>query len=297
METERVYRFGVFEFDPDRLDLRRDERSVRLQRQPAQVLALLLARAGQLVTRDELRLAIWGSETFVDFDRGLNFCIAQVRTALGDDAGTPRYVRTVPKKGYEFIGPVETRARLVPAAQPSPAPRVEPGYGRRRVVAIAAAAALAAIAVLAFYRMAMPAERPIVAVARFDNETGNPDLTRFSDYLTDSLVEQLTAENGSRYRVVGNAAILRSGRDARDLLAIGASLHAEYVVLGQVQRDRDHVRVLGHLIHLPDQTHLTVARFDDVSEQTLANTSDIARRMADKFARRLPARRFQPASR
>jgi DNA-binding winged helix-turn-helix (wHTH) protein/TolB-like protein len=295
--TGRTYRFGVFLFDAASLELRRDGRSVRLQRQPAQVLAVLLDRAGELVTRDDLRTAIWGRDTFVDFDRGLNFCIAQIRTALGDDAGAPRYVRTSPKKGYEFICPLEVVAQA-PESPTAPAaiaaahgadarPDLSASRygGRRLVAACVAAAAVAAIA--AFVFAAARADLPIVAVARFDNETGDANLTRFSDYLTDSLVEQLTVNAAGRYRVVGNAAILRQPRTLRDLPAIAAALHADFVVIGQVQRDADHIRVLGHLIHLPEQTHVTVARFDDVPEQTLARTNEIALRMTENFARRL----------
>jgi DNA-binding winged helix-turn-helix (wHTH) protein/TolB-like protein len=285
---DRVYRFGVFRFDTQTLELQRDGQSVRLQRQPAQVLAVLVANGGRLVTRDELCHAVWGTDTFVDFDRGLNFCIAQIRTALSDDAGTPRYVRTVPKKGYEFICPVEvvepvgTHA-LADAEQEATAWRL----GRRARIAIAVAVFIVGIALLVYFRGASRAERPIVAVARFDNETGDPALTRFSDYLTDTLVEQLTETSGGSFDVIGNAAILRGARVDRDLRAIGASLHARYIVLGQVQRDTGRVRVLGHLIRLPDQTHVSVARFEDVRDQTLARTSEIAARITQQFAPRL----------
>ena len=102
-------RFGVFEFDADTSELRRDGVSVRLQPQPARVLALLLARAGELVTRDELRQKVWGDETFVDFERGLNFAVAQIRSALGDSASSPRFIETVPRRGYRFIAPVLTQ--------------------------------------------------------------------------------------------------------------------------------------------------------------------------------------------
>src|SRR2546430_2687231 len=95
-------RFGIFDFDPETRELRREGQTVRLQAQPAQVLEVLLQHAGEVVSRDTLRLAIWGTETFVDFDRGLNFCIAQIRAALGDSADSPRFIRTVPKKGYQF---------------------------------------------------------------------------------------------------------------------------------------------------------------------------------------------------
>jgi DNA-binding winged helix-turn-helix (wHTH) protein len=272
----QTYRFGIFEFDTKHFELRRDGQSSRLQRQPARVLAILIEHAGQLVSRDDLRRAIWGDDTFVDFDRGLNFCIAQIRTALGDDAGTPRVVRTVPTKGYQFVCPVE---KVVPTASRA--------FGRRAAIAAAALVVVAAALLAVYARGTSRSGRPIVAVVRFDNETGDAELTRFSDYLTDSVVEQLTVAGEGSYEVVGNAAILRGARAGRDLGAIAASLHANYVVFGQVQRDANHVRVLGHLIRLPDQTHVTVARFDDISAQTLASTHEIAVRMTEKFVQRL----------
>jgi DNA-binding winged helix-turn-helix (wHTH) protein/TolB-like protein len=292
-----IYRFGVFRFDAEQLELQRDGQSVRLQRQPAQVLAMLLNNAGAVVTRDALRQAVWGNDTFVDFDRGLNFCIAQIRTALKDDAGTPRYVQTIPKKGYQFICPVEvvdivatdaSRDVAVALAQPSPPSPGAPS-GRRAAAALAAVLVCAVIAVALYSRAVTRPERLIVAVARFDNETGDAALTRFSDYLTDTVVEQLTETSGGSYEVVGNAAILRTAREQRDLRAIAASLHARYIVIGQVQRDAAAVRVLAHLIRLPEQTHVAVARFEDVREQTLAKTQEIAARVTQDFARRLKA--------
>src|SRR5215467_8334133 len=107
MSTGPKLQFGLFEFYPATRELYRDGVRLRLQAQPAQVLELLVAKAGEIVTRESLRQAIWGTETFVDFDRGLNFCIAQIRSALGDSAESPRFVRTVPKQGYKFIAPVE----------------------------------------------------------------------------------------------------------------------------------------------------------------------------------------------
>ena len=289
--VDRIYRFGVFRFDTRTLELQRDGQSVRLQRQPAQVLAVLIANADRLVTRDELCHAVWGTDTFVDFGRGLNFCIAQIRTALSDDAGTPRYVRTVPKKGYEFICPVEivetAGTHALADAEHGQAGATGWTLGRRARIAIAVAVFIIAIVLVLYFRGASRSERPIVAVARFDNETGDPALTRFSDYLTDTLVEQLTETAGGSFDVIGNAAILRGARIDRDLRAIGASLHARYIVLGQVQRDTGRVRVLGHLIRLPDQTHVSVARFEDVRDQTLARTSEIAARITQQFAPRL----------
>jgi DNA-binding winged helix-turn-helix (wHTH) protein/TolB-like protein len=298
----RTFRFGVFLFSTEQLDLRRDGQSIRLQRQPAQVLALLLERAGEVVTRDELRRAVWGEDTFVDFDRGLNFCIAQIRTALGDDAANARYLRTIPKRGYEFICPVEQTPVARARQEPPRAPATARGWllqirpNRRAALAAAAFAVLAIVGGVIYARKA-PSAPLIVAVARFDNETGEPAFTRFSDYLTDTVVEQLTATGGARFEVVGNAAILRTARNQRDLGAIATTLHADYVVLGQVQRDSGRVRVLGHLIRLPDQTHVKVARVDDAGLQTLAETSDVATRITQVLAPRVVAASRVAASR
>src|SRR5579864_3877911 len=109
--SPRMHRFGAFQFDVDRLELFRDGCPVRLQPQPAQVLATLIASAGRTVAREQLRQAVWGGDTFVDFERGLNFCIAQIRSALRDEAALPRYVQTVPKRGYKFVCPVHEDAR------------------------------------------------------------------------------------------------------------------------------------------------------------------------------------------
>src|SRR5579864_7269204 len=104
-EYTRSMRFGPFEFDADTLDLRRNGVPVHLQHQPKRVLAILVRNADRTVTREELRRQVWG-ETFVDFDRGLNYCIAQIRSALGDDATRSVYVQTVAREGYRFIAPI-----------------------------------------------------------------------------------------------------------------------------------------------------------------------------------------------
>ena len=99
-------RFGAFELDPDSGELRKSGIAVHLPPQPTQLLILLTRRAGEVVTREEIREALWGSQTIVDFEPGLNHCINQIRTALCDDAATPRYVQTLPRRGYRFVAPV-----------------------------------------------------------------------------------------------------------------------------------------------------------------------------------------------
>src|SRR5258708_30966258 len=128
---------------------------------------------------------------------------------------------------------------------------------------------------------------PIVAVLRFANETGNPAMAQFSDALTDNTVEQLTSQSRGRYSVIGNANILRLPREQRDLTAIASSLHASYVVLGQVQANNGQVRILAHLIHLPEQTHIWVARMDRTLTDQLSVESEVAQKIANEFSARV----------
>lgn len=287
MESER-FRFGLFEFNTATRELRREGVLVRLQLQPAQVLACLIDRAGQVVSRDDLRKALWGGDTFVDFDRGLNFCISQIRSALRDDPAQPTYIRTIPKQGYQFIAPVERVSGRAPGGEPTVAARRGDNV---RVLVLACASTIVAVLGLAsgywFLWRGSLLPPPIVAVSRFDNETGNPDMDRLSDGLTDTVVEQLTSLSGGHYQVIGNAQILRRPRDQRDLNAIAASLHAAYVVLGQVQSNGGQVRILAHLIRLRDQTHILVVRADRTLADQLSLEADVAQRIAGEFSPRI----------
>ena len=285
-----THRFGPFAFDAASGELRRGADVVRLQAQPAQVLALLVARAGEVVTRDALRDAVWGRDTFVDFDKGLNFAIAQVRAALGDSAETPTYIRTLPKRGYQFIAPVVSTPDSMPVVQPFSAAAAASTRWAGLKACATSPVLLAAVLVVATaggffaWRSLRP---PVVAVIAFDNETGAADLDRYAQTLTDALVAELTTRGAGRVGVIGNAASLRTPRPFRDAKAIGESLHAKYVVIGQVQRDGGRVRLLAHLIRLPEQTHLWVARIDrDASEPPVA-ASDAARQISEELLRKL----------
>jgi DNA-binding winged helix-turn-helix (wHTH) protein/TolB-like protein len=296
METERS-RFGLFEFDAASLELRREGVLVRLQSQPAQVLAFLIKHADEIVSRDDLRKAVWGDKTFVDFEGGLNFCISQLRSALQDDSARPVYIRTVPKSGYQFIAPVQRISTPRPEQ-----PKVEDAKrwsfaGRKATLALA----LGVLAGLAFFgyrfRSVQSASRaPILAVLRFDNETPDPRFTQFSDALTDNVVEQLTSQSRGGYRVIGNAQILRLPREQRDLKAIASSLHAGYVVLGQVQAYGTEVRILAHLIRLSDQTHIWVVRMDRPLVDPLSLQSEAASKIAAEFSALMSADPSRAAS-
>src|SRR6266576_3743209 len=106
VRSSRIIRFGIFEADLQTGELHRNGVKVAMQGQPFQVCTLLLEHAGELVTREELRQRIWPEDTFVDFEQALNTAIAKIRLALGDEADNPRFVETLPRRGYRFIGPV-----------------------------------------------------------------------------------------------------------------------------------------------------------------------------------------------
>jgi DNA-binding winged helix-turn-helix (wHTH) protein/TolB-like protein len=281
-----TYRFGPFEFDAASGELRQEGASVRLQAQPAHVLGLLLAHAGEVVTRDALRNAVWGPGTFVDFDKGLNFAIAQVRAALGDSAEAPTYVRTLPKRGYQFIAPVEPAPVVQPftAAPTGGLPARLKAYATKRALF---AAGIFLTAFVAVYTWRATASPPTLAVVAFDNETGQTDLDGYAQGITDALVAELTARGVGRISVIGNAAVLRTRRPFRDLLSIAQSLHARYVVIGQLQRDGDRVRLLAHLIRLPEQTHVWVTRIERLAADPPMLAADAARRISEEFLRRL----------
>jgi len=262
---------------------------VRLQAQPARVLSLLISSPGKVVSREALREAIWGQQTFVDFERGLNVCIAQIRAALGDDSVSPRYVRTVPRQGYQFIAPVECLPAPTPRDLPHP---VAERRFRWQIIAISAACLVVVIFAVIFalssrHAAASNQEPSIVAVVRFDNETGDPALDRFSDGLTDTLVVQLTQMGQDRFQVIGNASILRLPRGQRDLGLIASTLHARFIVLGQVQHVGSQTRILAHLIRMPEQTHLWVARIDKPLDDPLAVESSAAQQIASEFSSHL----------
>jgi DNA-binding winged helix-turn-helix (wHTH) protein/TolB-like protein len=254
---------------------------VRLEPQPSRVLAVLVERAGDVVTRAELRQRVWGGETFVDFEHGLNYCIAQIRTALGDSASGPRFIETLPRRGYRFIAPV--------AGSDAVAGSNGRRSLRRSAMIGAIAAALVAAAAWTMLASRSPAGRgaPLrLAVVPFDNETGDADYDRLAQSLTDATVARLAADP-DRVAVIGNAAVLRAPRSRRDLDAIGASLDVGHVILGQVQQIDGHLRVTTHLIRVKDQTHLWAQRFEPSAEDRAGMDRQVAEAVAGAVAGRL----------
>ncbi len=245
------YRFGVFEFDPDSGELRKQGRLVPLERQPGIVLAALVAQPGEIVTREQLRRVVWGQDVHVDFDRGLAYCLSQIRVALDDSADNPRFVQTLPKRGYRFIAPVER-----PQATAAVPPR---RHRRARWPWLVAAAGLAAA--VAWMSASRAVIGPVVlAVSVFDNETGSPEYDRPVAAMSDVVVERLTRLAPGKVSVIGNAAVLRRPRNIRDLKTVAAEVSADYVLLGQLQRQDGGLRFVTHFVRLSDGVHLKANR-------------------------------------
>jgi len=254
-----TYRFGVFEFDADRKELRKNGRAAAIEPQPGKALALLLSRAGEVVSREELRDAVWGQDTHVDFDRGLAYCVSQVRAALGDSGDNPRFVQTIPKQGFKFIAPVaHTGGDAAPPGDGRS--RLPIPFGMRAAIAILVAGLAMAWLVSRPRVEPPPSNRTIIGVSIFDNETGNAEYDRLVAGLSDLVVEHLTKIAPDRIAVVGNAAILRQPRNIRNLKAVAQNLKADYVLLGQLQNGETGLRFITHFIHLSDETHLRANR-------------------------------------
>lgn len=287
--------FGAFEFDTAAGDLWRDGLRVRLQPQPSRLLALLLAKPGELIGREEIRLALWGRDTHVDFERSLNFCVARLRAALDDSAEQPRFVETVPTRGYRFIAavtPVESSAAPEPEpGRPAADPRrpsmfVRAAARRHPSVAVVIAALVAAAGIIALKAYVWP-PAPIVVVVPFHNETGAPELDRVAKGVSDATVANLATVN--RLLVIGNASGLTFSFRPPDMKAMGESLGAQYLVLGQLKKDALQMRVVAHLIRVSDQTHLWAHTYDkpvlDLAQQA-AIASEISGAVTQRISRR-----------
>jgi DNA-binding winged helix-turn-helix (wHTH) protein/TolB-like protein len=273
--SERI-RFGPFEADVDAGRLRRDGAQVPIQDLPFRLLAALLERPGEVRTRAELSTRLWGSDTFVDAAAGLNTAVAKLREALGDQAEQPTYIETVPKRGYRFVGTIDT-------ATTTPVIAVQSFRVGRLWIAAAMIVAVIALGALGAYRLRAGRPQTRVAVILFDNETGRPEASRLSQGLTDATVFALAAD--PTLAVIGNAAVLRTPRPFRDIALVRDALRADFIVVGQVQTVDGRILVRSHLIRAADEAHLWVnaARMED-SEAALQSTvsSRIAAAVASK---------------
>ncbi len=292
----RILGFGSFEVDLASGELRREGLKVKLQDQPLRLLALLLERAGEVVTREELRNRLWPADTFVDFDHSLNTAVRKLREALGDSAEAPRYVETLARRGYRFAVPVRDREAPAPPALsadaevPSPATHTAARGlpSPPRVVAIAGV--LGAAALVAYWMGARPGPRTqpgrrlTLAVLPFDNLSGEADQEYLSDGLTEEMITQLGRLEPDRLRVTARSSTWKYKHADRDIDRLRQELGADYVLEGSLRRAGERVRVTAQLIQAVDQTHVWAETYERDLGDVLVLESEVARAVARAIA-------------
>jgi TolB-like protein/DNA-binding winged helix-turn-helix (wHTH) protein/Tfp pilus assembly protein PilF len=275
-------------------ELRRDGARVKLQDQPFRLLVLLLERAGEVVTREDLRTELWPADTFVDFDHSLNTAVRKLRDALGDSADAPSYIETLARRGYRFLAPVRERepAALppVPPAAEAPPPPTPPARTRSIPPRVAVLAARLGAAVLVAYWVsarpgrARPGRRATLAVLPFDNLSGEADQEYLSDGLTEEMITQLARLDPERLRVTARSSTWKYKRAERDIPRLRQELGADYVLEGSLRRAGERVRVTVQLVQAADQTHIWAETYEREMRDVLVLESEVARAVARAIA-------------
>jgi TolB-like protein/DNA-binding winged helix-turn-helix (wHTH) protein/tetratricopeptide (TPR) repeat protein len=300
------YRFGSFELRTQTRELYNHGVKLKLRPQAFQVLALLLEHAGQCVPREELQQRVWPSNTFVDFEHGLNSAIRQLRASLNDSAAEPRYIETLPRLGYRMIAQVECEAgpaveRATEAKQesggatafsevhasPSATRPISP---RKRLWFIAAAVSVLGLAcLLAFLKWprahlapqpAAPTGRIMVAVLPFKNLTGDETQDYFSDGLTEEMIAQLGRLDPKEFGVIARTSVMHYQHSSEKVDQIGSELGVQYVLEGSVRRDSQKVRINAELIEVGGQRQLWAQQYDRELTNLLVVQAEIAREIS-----------------
>jgi len=233
----RVVRFDRFEVDLSLGQLRRGNVRVHVRGQSFQVLATLLERPGEIVTRDELRRRLWRDTVFVDFENSLNTAVGRLREALGDSAARPRFIETSPRRGYRFIGSV----RPTSAAETEAAPR------------------------------------PRLLVLPLVNAGGDPTQEYFSDAMTDEVITAIASLAPQHLAVIARTTAMHYKNSRKDIARIGREVGVDYVVEGAVRHAGDRVAVNVQLVQSSDQTHVFAKRYDSELRAIFDMQTSIAR--------------------
>jgi len=238
-----LIRFGEFELDEQTFELRRNDSLIRIQQQPARVLAFLLNHHGTLVTRKQIQNAIWGSDTFVAFEQSLNFCIRQIRITLNDHAEKPLFIETLPRLGYRFIGHAETVRGY------------EPTVGRRRI----------RIGVL-----------PI-------EDLGGAVEDYFATGLTEDMISALARIDPERLRVIVGPRSSGQILEREQLDRLQRDLDLDYLLRGSIRRSAEAVRITAQLFDLRDQSVLWSEVYDRQSSDLLGIQEEVTRRVSQSL--------------
>ncbi len=300
-DRHRKTRFGTFEVDLRSGEVHKHGRRLKLQDQPFRVLALLLERPGDVVTRDELRQKLWPADTFVDFDTGLNSAIKKLRDVLGDSAEGPRYIETLPRRGYRFIGEIKNGVQergaeasseaggalefdVMASSVASEAESSSPLLLRRKIVKLSLAGVICFAVLLTValrtsaWRKSRAGGAPVrvqsIAVLPLENLSGDPSQEYFADGMTDALITKLAGIR--KLRVISRTSTMLYKGTRKTLPEIARELNVDAVVEGTVARSKDQVKISAQLIYAPTDSHLWSASFSGPTRDVLELEDKVA---------------------
>jgi TolB-like protein/DNA-binding winged helix-turn-helix (wHTH) protein/Tfp pilus assembly protein PilF len=291
----RGYRFGLFELDLVSQRLLRQDQVIKIQEKPLQLLAALLENAGEVISREQLRARLWPSDTFVQFDDNLNTTVKRAREALSDSAEHPRYIETVPRRGYRFIPPVE---RL--PAEPEPVAltptesallQSSPFVSLRWALVFVFVVFLAAGAWYLFHRRSQASvtsqNKIMLAVLPFRNVSGSSE----QDYLSEGFTEELIAHLGrlapKKLGVIARSSVAEMQNGAENVSRVGHDLGVSYILEGSVSRTAGQLNLTARLVQVSDQTHIWAETYARPAQELLTIERDIAQSIAEALAIRL----------
>ncbi|MCU1341764.1 MAG: Adenylate cyclase, partial [Candidatus Acidoferrum typicum] len=293
----QLIRFGVYELDLRAEELRKNGVRLKLQKQPLLVLQALLENPGEVVTREELQKRLWPPDTFVDFEHGLQAAVGRVREVLCDCADNPRYVETVARRGYRFIGPVEPPVIQKTVVPPIPTERDDKTRSPRRIwnswtgtfagfgIAAAVVALLVAFNVweLRDWLSGKTAHRAFrsLAVLPLENLTSDPKQEYFAEGMTEDLITQLSKL--ADLRVISHTSVMQYKGTHRPLPQIARELNVDAVVEGAVEFAGDRVRITAQLVDGGTDQHIWAEKYDRELSNVLLLQSEVASDIAKQI--------------
>jgi len=284
--------FGAFTVDVAAGDVRKHGVRLKVGGQPLEILRMLLERPGEVVTREELRAALWAGDTFVDFDHSLNAAVNKLREALGDSAENPRYVETLPRRGYRFIGQINGQASAGASREEREgAPAVQPqGWGMVSAMLTAVLLIVAAVGFdvggirgRLFGRAPATGAVQSVAVLPFANLSNDPEQEYFADGMTEELITQLAQVRA--LRVISRTSAMRYKQTKKSLPEIARELGVQAVVEGSVMRADGRVRITAQLVDAASDAHQWAGTY----ERDLADVIGLQREVARAIATQVRA--------
>src|SRR5262245_20286748 len=256
-DPRSIVRFGEFELDLRDSELRRAGVPIKLQEQPYRVLLTLVENAGRLVTRDELRERLWTKDTFVDFDHSLNIAIAKIRDALGDSSTSPRFVETIPRRGYRFLATVETVVASLDAGVVVPQSVVRTSVWP--LWRLAAASVVVAGAIAAWLTLRAPIGPYRIAVLPLQNLNHEPETDHFDAGLTDAIIHDLSLIDGLEVKSRSSSFAFKNS--ARDIREVARQLSVDLVLEGSVLREGERLRITADLVRVTDDATVWSASY------------------------------------